>query len=164
MTEREPLTLQEQAEEMGVIWKDRVHFRISEVEAMEAIPPLQREITFGDYICIKGELVGRIPTLTDFLQQSHEQGVTDKERDFLTACALYDAHMGWFACDITSEEGTFSAVIHVAMVFPISQQLHNAMAAVSCDAERLNPSDRQALEQFIQSDTDSTKAWTSGKG
>lgn len=147
---------------MSVIWKDRVHFRQSEVNAMAALPPLQREITFGDYVCIKGELVARIPTLSDFLAQSFEHNVSDKDRDFLTACALYDAHMGWFACEVTGPEGTFPAVIHVAMCFPINQQVHNAMAAVGCDAERLNPSDQQALNQFIEVDQASTKEWTNG--
>lgn len=160
--ERESLSLQEQAEELGVIWRDRVHQRMAELEAMAALPPLQRAITFGDYISIKGELVGRIPTLTDFLQQSAEKDVSDRERDFLTACALYDAHMGWFACDVTGEEGTTTGVIHVAMAFPINEQVHNAMVAAGCDADRLNPSDQQALAQFIQTDADSTKAWTKG--
>lgn len=159
--ERESLSLQEQAEQMSAIWRERVHQRNSELEAMAVLPPLQRKITFGDYISIKGELVGRIPTLTDFLQQSVEHGVSDQERDFLTACALYDAHMGWFACDITSEEGTRTGVIHVAMCFPIDEQLHNAMVAVGCDTDRLNPSDRQSMMQFIQTDADSTEGWTS---
>lgn len=151
-------------DEMETLWRERVNFRSSERDAYQMLPPLQRGITFGHCFCIDGIFVGKIPTLSEFLDNALKHEVDQDNRDFFTACALYDAHMGWYAADMHSGGVPFIGVMHVSMAFPISEQVHNAMVAVDCDSDRLNPSDQEALDAFIAADTASTKAWAKENG
>ncbi len=151
-------------EDMSDLWRERVEWRMSEVDAYRMLPPLQKTITFGTCFASSGAVVGRIPTLTDFMENALAHDVSDEERDFFTACALYDAQMGWFACDFTSAEGSERGVVHVSMIFPISFDLYEALRKVGCDPDKLGYDHQQQLRAFIDADTASTEAWALKNG